>query len=402
MGHKTIVGTILCGAVATLLMPASVSAQTVQDRVSGTEKGSLLIFPKVEVRWDESGFLLQDTFISLTNDYPGYVDVQMYFVMGDPETTDDRFHPGWNCEGREYWSDVKITLTPNQPTYWSALTGLGMPGPAVSPWTVLDPGTPPGRPDPDFPGERMLRGYIIAFACDAVTGEEIEWDHLAGNGTLVNYQYGYAWEYNAWAFQSGNAGVTSDGVMNLDGDEYAPCFEFLLMNFQAVGSAAYSQEGLSQVISDTDLTLLTLGIDLRQNHDGIICTKADFLVWNQWEAQFSGAHRCVCVWDQQLLSLYDSPNHFLKEFLQTDQGKARFKGVMSDDNCEYCPGEGTQDAPLLGVVAKMLVFDGGNNYAAAGSNLFGMGFDDTAVIQFEPEGPPPPQGMMNKLMRSGL
>jgi len=53
---------------------------------------------------------------------------------------------------------------------------------------------------------------------------------------------------------------------------------------------------------------------------------------------------------------------------------------------------------LLGVVAKMLMFDGGNNYAAAGSNLFGMGFDESAVITFEPEGPPPPQGMMDKLM----
>jgi hypothetical protein len=378
-------------------MPASASAQ-VQDRVSGTEKGSLLIFPKVEVRWNDAGFLLQDTFISLTNDYPGDVDVQMYFVMGDPEEDSDRFHPGVNFEGREYWSDVKIQLTPNQPTYWSALTGLGYPGPAVSPWTVLDPGDLPGRPDPDFPGQRMLRGYIIAFACDAVDGKEIKWDHLAGNGTIVNYLDGYAWEYNAWAFQSAVDGITGDGELHLDGLEYAPCFEYLLMNFQAVGSTAYSAEGIAQVISDTDLTLLTLGIDLRQNFEEVVCTKADFLVWNQWEAQFSGAHRCVCVWDQQFLSLYDSPNHFLKEFLQTDQGKARFKGVESDPNCP-----GSRDAPLLGVVAKILTFDGGNpsgGYAAAGSNLFGMGFDDTAVIKYEPQGPPPPQGFMNTLLRS--
>lgn len=395
MGHKSIVGTILCGVVATLLMPASVSAQTVQDRVSGTEKGSVLIFPKVEVRWDESGFLTQDTFISLTNDYPGSVDVQMYFVMGDPEETTDRFHPGWNFEGREYWSDVKITLTGNQPTYWSAYTGLGYPGPAVSPWTVLDPGDPPGRPDPDH-GGRYLRGYIIAFAVDAENGHEVRWDHLAGNGTIVNYYHGFAWEYNAWAFQ-GVASVVGDGVLNLDGTEYAECFEYLLMNFQAVESAAYSHEGVSQVITDTDLTLLTLGIDLNQVHDDPICTKASFLVWNQWEAQFSGAHRCVCVWDQQFLSLYDSPNHFMREFLQTDQGKARFKGEQAEAECPHSVA-----APLLGVVAKILVFDGGNNYGAAGSNLFGMGFDQ-AVIKFGPQGPPPPmtpQGLMNSFLSS--
>lgn len=396
MGHKTIVGTILCGVVATLLMPASVSAQTVQDRVSGTEKGTVLIFPKVEVRWDDAGYVTQDTFISLTNDYPGYVDVQMYFVMGDPEEDSDRFHPGVNFEGREYWSDVKIQLTPNQPTYWSALTGLGYPGPAVSPWTVLDPGDPPGRPDMDH-GGRYLRGYIIAFAVDAVSGNEIKWDHLAGNGTIVNYYHGFAWEYNAWAFQTvtgtHGAELPTPGELNLDGAEFSNCFEYLLMNFQAVDSTAYSAEGVSQVVTDTDLTLLTLGIDLNQVHDDPICTKASFLVWNQWEAQFSGAHRCVCVWDQQFLSLYDSPNHFLKEFLQTDQGKARFKGESAPAECEF-----SVEAPLLGVVAKILVFDGGNEYGAAGSNLFGMGFDE-AVIKYSPQGPPPPQGLMNSFLR---
>ena len=55
-----------------------------QDRVSGTEKGSLVIFPKVEPRWTEMGTLVQDTFLSLTNDYPGEVRVQMYFINGDP------------------------------------------------------------------------------------------------------------------------------------------------------------------------------------------------------------------------------------------------------------------------------------------------------------------------------
>jgi hypothetical protein len=395
MGHKTIVGTILCGVVATLLMPASVSAQPVQDRVSGTEKGSLLIFPKVEVRWDDSGFVTQDTFISLTNDYPGAVDVQMYFVMGDPYLGPE--DPGWNCAGLEYWSDVKITLTPNQPTYWSALTGLGYPGPAVSPWTVLDP-IGPGRPNLEEPG-RYLRGYIIAFACDSETGQEIQWDHLAGNGTIVNYQYGYAWEYNTFAFQTQGSGVTPDGALYLDGNEYARCFEYLLLNFQAVGSVAYSNPGGVLVFSDTDLTLLTLGIDLRQNWEELVGTKANFLIWNQWEAQFSGAHRCVWVWDQALFSRYDSPNHFLKQFLQTDQGKARFKGVASDDNCQFDPDCPTRDAPLLGVAAKMLYFDGVLS-AAAGSNLFGMGFDDTAVIRYEPSGPPPPQGMMDRLLPS--
>ncbi|MCP4590202.1 MAG: hypothetical protein GY842_05635, partial [bacterium] len=47
-------------------------------------KGSLLIFPKVELRWDASGQLIQDTFIDLTNDYPDDVRVRVYYVNGDP------------------------------------------------------------------------------------------------------------------------------------------------------------------------------------------------------------------------------------------------------------------------------------------------------------------------------
>ena len=63
--------------------PLELSGPT-QDRVSGTEKGSLVFFTKVEIRWDGTGALTQDTFLSLTNDYPQDVRVQLYFINGDP------------------------------------------------------------------------------------------------------------------------------------------------------------------------------------------------------------------------------------------------------------------------------------------------------------------------------
>ena len=52
-------------------------------RPAAGEKGSLVIFSKVEIRWDASGNVIQDTFLDLTNDYPDDVLVQMYFVNGD-------------------------------------------------------------------------------------------------------------------------------------------------------------------------------------------------------------------------------------------------------------------------------------------------------------------------------
>ncbi len=63
------------------------------DRVSGSEKGSLLIFSKVEIRWDTAGNVIQDTFLNMANDWPQDVQVQMYFVNGDPPLDE----PGVRC-----------------------------------------------------------------------------------------------------------------------------------------------------------------------------------------------------------------------------------------------------------------------------------------------------------------
>ena len=137
MARQGLAGTILCGAFATLLTAPAFASVGPQDRVSATEKGSLLIFSKVEIRWADAGGgnynVIQDTFLDLSNDYPQDVSVQMYFVNGDPPLeaeSGERAHPGWN------WVDNEIMLTKNEPTYWSALTGAPK---GVSPFTVLDP-----------------------------------------------------------------------------------------------------------------------------------------------------------------------------------------------------------------------------------------------------------------------
>ncbi|MBU0717593.1 MAG: hypothetical protein KJ749_05030, partial [Planctomycetes bacterium] len=74
-----------------LCVALTVSTALAVDRVSASEKGSLLVYPKVEVRWDPLGNVIQDTFIDITNDYPQDVYVQMYFVNGDGAA---RMNPG--------------------------------------------------------------------------------------------------------------------------------------------------------------------------------------------------------------------------------------------------------------------------------------------------------------------
>ena len=384
MNQRATTCMVLCGIAAALLMPSSAHARLAQDRASATEKGSLLVYSNVEIRWSSAAgnAVLQDTFIEMSNDFPQDVRVLMYFVNGDAPIPADpasgeRAHPGWN------WVDNEFTLTANQPTWWSALSGtqnVVVPpatAPALSPFTVLDPGTPPGRPSPDGSNFRLLRGFIYAWAVNA-EGAQIRWNHLSGQATHLNYGVGAAGQYNAVSFAA-LAGANGDavgtpGMIQFDGIEYVTGPGSLLFNFRATSfSSGLSGPGATVAI-DTDLTLHPLSLDVRQETNGPVTTKAHFDVWNENEVKFSGAYRCITCWDQTLLSNYGIPNHFILPHLQTQMGKARIEGLKSqlcdlnfdpanDDDFPYPPGPGdpvdprdivSQDTSLLGVAAEQI------------------------------------------------
>lgn len=218
-------------------------------------KGSVLYFANVEVKRDRQGNLLYDTIISLVNDDPRPVWVQLYFVQGDaplearcmfgcalpgmpcPEACIvERAHPGWN------WVDVAVPLTANQPTYWSAASGAPA---GVSPWGILDPGDPFGRPDPETgdPNVRTIRGFVVGWAVNA-DGQPIRWNHLSGSAILIDYAVAAVAEYNPWAFpcvsgvDEGALCGNGQGVLNLDGFEYAAPPDKLIMDFLTVGNEA--------------------------------------------------------------------------------------------------------------------------------------------------------------------
>jgi len=192
--------------------------------------------------------VVQDTFIEITNDYPADVRVQLYFVNGDLPTDEiyagdpgilvEREHPGWNNV------DVEIELTGDETAYWSVLSGDPK---GVSPFVSLDPGDPPGRPDGEsgHEGDRILRGYVLAWAVDA-DGHEISWNHLSGVATMVHYVQHSALEYGAWAAQCvtgagpGEACGSTPGEINLNGFEYDGCPSTLLLDFYSTGSDVLS------------------------------------------------------------------------------------------------------------------------------------------------------------------
>ena len=81
MLRNLVLGSLVAGFCAAMVGTASAD-----DRISASKKGSLLIYSKVELKWEQclGGYCLtQDTILDLSNDYPDYVSVQFYFVNGD-------------------------------------------------------------------------------------------------------------------------------------------------------------------------------------------------------------------------------------------------------------------------------------------------------------------------------
>jgi len=363
-------------------------------RGSGTEKGSVLVIPDIELRWaipvpnvDVPITLQRDCFISLTNDYPGDVRVLMYFLNGDEPleaTPSERAHPGWN------FVDNEITLTANQPVRWSVATGEGTV--PVSPFTVLDPGFPPGRPALDgSDAVRMLRGCIYMIAVND-QGQEINWNHLGATLTIVDYERAEARDIPAIAFQSVNASLATGDVtgtpgdLNFDGIEFAQAPSQVLWSFQAYNSIGFSnQNPVGVVQTRPDLTLLPLAQDFRLNGPvtGPVVTKAHFDVWNENEVKFSGMYRCISCWDQAVVGPgYSAINHILVQNLQTFGGKARIDGIAS----ALC--EGSVDTAILGVATQFFRFvEVNDKIEASAEALVGMGFQ-SAVVRFDVITPP--------------
>jgi hypothetical protein len=209
------------------------------------QKGSLLVFPKFEIKWNAAGDMIQDTFIELSNDANQNVDLMIFLVNGQP--------PGHPRVCKNYVNN-EVTLTNNEPLYWSLFTGQPE---GYSPATVL--GEPVPDPDPTNPGGFHLHGYLLVWAVNS-DFQEINYNHLHGSATLVHYAHGEAWQYNPWAFQA-RVGAHGDplaapfGRLSLNGSEYDALPAMLHFGFFAPGAVLESGASRSVTVVDTDLTL---------------------------------------------------------------------------------------------------------------------------------------------------
>ena len=358
------------------------------DRASLSETGSVLIYPKVEVRWDADGKLMMDTFITLTNNGNEEIDITAYYVAEQCTSI-----------------DLHFTLTERQPAYWSALTGQpGPDGDALSPFTDAGDPVQPGGPGTDL----ILRGYLVVIATwDSDIDDEpcaVRWNKLFGEATLVDYAAGTSMEYKAYAFAADDGYaekdtcITTTGELVFDESDYAAFPHQLLLPFYKPGTSPYGGSEApyftDSVITDTELTLIIGDMDLRRiplvddaPGDAEVAwpwkTKVEFEIWDENENGHTGLDYVIPKFFSETLT--NLGGSFVT--LPTTAGFARIWAYddVSDLECyvldPFDPEGETLlfqciDTALLGVAVEYVEFDGGAAYATNGGALRGTGVQD--------------------------
>jgi len=333
---KRLLGFLLVGALFTT------QAFAAQNVANTSQKGSLLIFPLIDVRTTDAA----TTIVDISNDANGPVFLNCYYINDHKARVDFSF--GISGKG---------TVS------WDVLTHSG---------SIAPPAWPVGgsflQGDPN-------EGELICFATDQAGHNQVRFNHLTGTATVVYFndkdanQHKQAFKYNAWAFTARTGEVTpppdssavgTPGHLVLSGNNddgsYDACPAYLIGIFSPGG---VDLNGTPNVLGgvtykDNDLNISSCSQDLRQDFK-INLTKIQFTVWNAYEENFTGAWQCT---DSVLTFGLDDPadyvpvNSQLVNFtygqLQTHNARFMAQGVASTQ----CPG--SAGAGLLGVLTSSI------------------------------------------------
>ncbi|MGH6834025.1 MAG: hypothetical protein ACREC9_00420 [Methylocella sp.] len=313
-------------------------AFALQNVANTSQKGSLLIFPKITVDSEDAS----NTLIEISNGETTAVHVECSYVN--------------ERKGRV---DFDFKLTGKATASWEVLTGTGN---IAAPLFPSD-GTFTGNP---------ARGELVCFAVNPGGTAQIAFNHLSGTATVVALadtdarQSRQALRYNAWAFLARNAiGMPeadntpqgTPGTLVLSGGlagTYDGCPKINIASFNPNGST------LGRVTTlDNDLSAVSCNQDLRQDFV-LHTTKLQFTVWNANENSLSGSYACIDSVATVALGGIDSPNvtnpsNFDYSTVQTANARYEVQGVSSTQ----CP-PGTENAALLGVATSSLNIGGGS------------------------------------------
>lgn len=252
MKRKSLMLTSLALAGAILAGPAAAQV------FDGDTPGSVLVFPKFQVRADDGQVNAQNaTQIRIANESQDDITVHLLYVCGKRKVVGDPQQvlcPAENrtvdLTGHETWvRDVETFFRPS-----------------------------------------CKEGYIIAYAYDGVRKVAISHNRLKGSYHIFRTQPNRQSAEQAIAIQSpvamgADTDLNGDGRLDFDGAEYRHVANTLDTDFRGTSF---------NPLRASELTLLTL--DVRSGGQNFP-TRVGIDYWNEYEVPFSASHEFFC-WDQ--------------------------------------------------------------------------------------------------------
>ena len=337
------------------------------SRANTSQKGSLLIFPKIQTAGDaESGTVAVDTLIFLTNDYFEDVNLKCFWV--DENQTITAFN---------------VNLPANRPLAFSAWTGEPLSS---------------SEPFPAFKGN----GQLLCWAVDTSYYAQIQFNHLYGTA-MIQYSATSGFDpspvpsavsYNAWAFRAlkdpGPAKGGTAGLLPLDGKTYDACPSYLISNY-------IPGEVLAETLPvQAELTLSPCWQDLRQDR-APTCTKAKLDIWDATGIKYTGAYQCLADrYEGFLEKIGNDPSQkgpgaggvkFTSAALKAPGARFRVENSASTvcTSTVGCPAGSQVASPFVGVLTYQQQYPEStpDRVPFTGFTLQGAGADTTGFVRWD-------------------
>jgi len=318
---------------ATALSASLLGGSAFARNASTDQQGTLLVFPKIDVR-DGVQTVIR---ISNNGSSRNLTSLKCFWQNGEKS-----------------YADFVIAVTKNQPIWFDAASGSGT-------YDVTPFPTDPGPYVQGDPEQGELKCWVVSD--DAVT--PIQYNYMSGDAAIYNASEGTAYAYNAWRFRADanndRWAYRGDGIavtapqadgswkLPLDGSTLSSCPQYVLGQFQPEGSVEYR--------GDTELSVASCKQDFRQDR-ALTYTKLAFDVWNEQETKFTGASECInSWWSSELEDVDTNGRHFSYATLKSPTARYRVRGIPSSV-CNT-PLITTVTAGLVGIQSSDLSFIGG-------------------------------------------
>jgi hypothetical protein len=336
------IGVLLCGS----------SAFAAQNVGNTSQKGSLLIFPNIDVTpgWD--------TIVRISNDANTGVDVTCYYMN--------------ERKGRR---DFHFRMTRKQPIWFSVGLHSGTFPVAAFPTDA----------NPLIPGV-VTKGVLACWATDVALSAQISHNHLSGNATvsLIVGPEQVAYTYPSWNFTArdvaAGATVGTPGRLDLTGASgaYDACPSYLIGHFSPSGATVRTSNG-DNAVGSTFLNVAGCNLDFKQDYIPHF-TKLKLEVWNEQEVKFTGAYECADSTEQVILTTADvAPENFVVDVVQSAAAQLKVKGVASTQ-CPPVAGRATENSGLVGTLFTAVGNFANGDIGFVGTSMNGAGTQSGFIL----------------------